>query len=151
MIIGNKEEFAVQIENPKSERTKIALWINNLRIGNYIEEEYSKIVYNQLYRLTNLKIDKYTGDFNLISVDLLIRDEETIENQIILSLGESFDDFCIRIMFAEQKIYFFWKLNDKPFGGYDAYDKKYKNRTFKKEISWFEYELVLKEFIKSIS
>lgn len=144
MLFGNKNEFAIEVGTLNSEMSTIALWLDGIKVGNNRELDYVCQLESKLLRIISL-YDKFEYKITEgISLDILIEKEELFEKQIILNIGESFDDFCIRILIDREFIYFFWKLVEEPFW---EYDEKMKNKIFLKKISKIYFEDTLNKFL----
>jgi hypothetical protein len=136
IILGNIENFAIQIENPELKQSKVCIWLDGIIIGNYEEPEYLKYIFNQLSRVVKDEmIVKDDFKFEETSIDILVQNEDLMRKQVILSLGCSFDDFIIRVVQNDKSLYFFWKLENSTFYKYDEriiIDKNYRIKISKK-------------------
>ena len=65
----------------------------------------------------------------------------------IVSLGDTFDDFCIRAYVQRDSFYFFWRLESSPFFTYSDYGNDVKSGV----VSVWELKNVLSNFQKAIS
>lgn len=117
MIFGNKQNFAVEFSDPHLLRSRTRLWIGGIPLGNFEEEEYvlGMILGLKLpYALNEMKCDV----LDTLTLDKLINEEDDYDDQLYLNMGESFDDFIIRVCRCSDYIYFYWKLASEPFFDY---------------------------------
>lgn len=144
VIFGNVENFGIQVENPELNLSEVCLWLNGMEIGSYREQEYLKFIYNQLNRVLSSKFNKLEDiNFENLSIDYLIKNEDSFLSQNILSLGSSFDDFLIRVVLNDEFIYVFWKIVKNPFYSYERY--KISSKNYKAQILKSNYLSVLSE------
>ena len=130
--LGNKDKFAISytIEKAESEYIfgTICLWIKNQYIGNCNEIVMLSAIRYQFEMLINRFELISTNEFDYMdSNDIfgVVTSPNSIENdRFTLSLGESFDDFCLRVFKTGDSLVFLWKLYEDAYSQYEGYSRE---------------------------
>ena len=126
MIVGNKELFAIEWK----ERTPVSpvrVWVSNFFIGTFDESQMLGVVAHQFKELIN-RVDEIALNYGKLDVErifeLLLAEES---GKHLISLGESFDDFCVLVYANEDLLNFVWRLEPDPYFDYPQYGYELKS------------------------
>jgi len=149
MIVGDRKKFAIEWIKAAS-LSPIRIWVNDRYIGTLEDEQFLGAVAEQLKNLLNrldiLSLECFPDDDSMF--DFLLSEGS---GKHILSLGDSFDDFCILVYVKEDEIYFVWRLEPEAYFNYPGYgvdvnfgcvyisDFRRVLNDYKKEISYYKY------------
>lgn len=127
MLIGNKESFAIEWTNNKSQVSPVLVWIGGDYLGTLEDSQPLGVVCHQLVKLSNnLKYIGFSAGVtdSVDTFDALLADES---GRHLVSLGDTFDDFCILAYTNQNDIYFIWRLESDPFFNYPNYGREIKS------------------------
>lgn len=125
-LIGNKTQFGIEYEVTSTEDGRlgrIRLWLDGKYLGSIDDIGILSVTVNQLGRLLE-KPDSGEEFLEKSSDEILeLSKAGSIENggRLLISLGESFDDFYVLAFRNRENIRFFWKLNESSFFSYHNY------------------------------
>lgn len=130
MILGNKNDFAIEIVKDKKyqipEYGHVRVWINGYGIGNIDDIEFLDCFYGHLVHIFvySLKVDDSDFD-NYKTMD-------SIEDWY--RFGETCDDFEIISCMSERHIKFLWRLFEEPNFTYEIMDHKVRCHKVRKSV-----------------
>ena len=149
ITIGNPIEFAIKFQiMPHSIKNYglSQIIIKNIPIGTWDDNEYLIILSNSLERVRDLSNNRYLkAKFDKLNTEAAFNrlSKNNYGSLMLLGFGENFDDFDLRVFQYKQRIFFLWRLYDKPYFSYDA-SLHYK--IFYESVSVDRYKKVLHEF-----
>ena len=123
MIIGSTKDFAIQYEmtNVESHKLgKVVIWLGGYSLGCFTEETSLGVVASSLKDSLEFPVT-WEAKYEKFSIEGLYdySNELTTNKRYVLSLGESFDDFSIRIFIKRNTVLFLWKLWKDSYFTYD--------------------------------
>ena len=123
MIIGSKKSFAIEwSENARV--SPVRLWVENKFIGTLEDSQSLAIMSHQLEglvkRVEKLSFTREKGESNQKIFDRLLSEGS---GSHLVSLGDTFDDFCILAYMQGNNLCLVWRLESDPFFTYLDYTK----------------------------
>ncbi len=153
MIIGNKNEFAIEFEEVGEKNlAKCRIWLGNIELGYYEDRIYLSYIESALTNI--LKKDLNVIQFNNLThfeiYNLIYEKLDSDLEKCKISFGESFDDFLICVYQTEDELTFLWKYVEDPYFKYANYDNDLHIVKVKLEYFKMIYREFMLEFNKIV-
>jgi hypothetical protein len=149
VVIGTKEYFGIEympVQFQDTQNLRVRLWLNGLPLGTLEEEAYLPTFKSNLSKFVNCPSNT---DWSLASMEELkkLLNDGDIDGKNLVTLGETFDDFCIVRFCLEDRIVIVWDLVDSPFFSYPELPVG----PFKAEVSCKQISSTVSEFFSRFS